>query len=387
MFSFVALGSEGDFCGIDKPGATSPCNVKDGTFSKEEIKEIVNKDSAAINEIHKVLKEGKVHLYFFYSYDCPHCKKAHAFLEEVKKQYPQLEVHQYEVKNNAANVEVFKAVAKGYDVLLQGIPAIFIGDKNFVGFDENVTCKAIIREIRRLQGEAVSCPDNEIDVPMIGTINTNTISLPAFTVYIGLLDGLNPCAMWVLAFLLGLMVYARDRKKMVLVGSTFVITSGAVYFLFMIAWLNVFVIVGYSRTITICLGIVAAIMGLFNIKGLFSKKETSFVTPKGVAVIGTIMLAVLVNFIELSCTLGLPAIYTKVLSLRGLRPVETYLYIGFYNLLYVLPLIIIVAVFTYVMESSKFTETHGKFLRIISGLLMLGLGIILMIFPQILVRG
>jgi thiol-disulfide isomerase/thioredoxin len=407
LFSFVAIASEGEFCGVEKPGTVTPCNVKGGTLSKKEITEIVKKDSTTIDGIYKEMKDGNVYLYMFYSYDCPHCKKAHAFLEEVKKQYPQLIVHQYEIKKNKNNVQLFRAAAKEYNVKPQGVPTIFIGNKNFVGFDENVTCKAIIKEIRRLKGETVSCPDNEIDIPFIGTVNTNTISLPAFTFYVGLLDGLNPCAMWVLAFLLGLLVYAENRKKMMFLGTTFVIASGVVYFLFMTAWVNIFLVIGYSKAITIGLGIVAIIMGLVNIKELFFfKKGVTLMIPESakpklykkaraviyeesgvLAVIGTIMLAVFVNFIELGCTIGLPAIYTRVLSLRGLKPLETYLYIGLYNVLYIVPLIIIVAGFTFTMGHFKFAEGHGKILKVISGLLMLGLGIILMAFPQILVRG
>ena len=130
IFSFVAFATEGDFCGIEKPGTTTPCNVKGGTFSQEEIKEVVKKDSTNIEKIYKVAKEGKIYLYMFYSYDCPHCKKAHAFLDEVKKQYPELLVQQYEIKKNQDNVKVFETVAKEYNVKPQGVPTIFIGDKN-----------------------------------------------------------------------------------------------------------------------------------------------------------------------------------------------------------------------------------------------------------------
>jgi thiol-disulfide isomerase/thioredoxin len=131
------FASSGDFCGIDnKPGTTAPCDVKGGAFSEDEIREIVKKDSTTLEEVYKEIKDGKVHLYLFYSYDCPHCKKAHAFLEEVKKQYPQLQVYQYEIKKNRDNVKIFETVAKQYDVRPQGVPTIFLGNKNFVGFNE-----------------------------------------------------------------------------------------------------------------------------------------------------------------------------------------------------------------------------------------------------------
>ncbi|MCX6112972.1 MAG: thioredoxin family protein [Proteobacteria bacterium] len=391
------------FCSVGD--SNSPCNVKGGFFSEQEVKNVMQHDAAPTDQIYKEMKDGKIYLYLFYAYDCPHCKKAHEFLEELKKQYPELIVLQYEVKKNKNNIKFFESVAGSYGVKPQGVPTIFIGGKNFVGFDEKVTCNAIIKEVRSLKGIKDSCATSEIDVPLLGTINIRTISLPMFTVYIGLLDGLNPCAMWVLMFLLGLMVYAKDRKKIIFLGTTFVVASGVVYFLFMTAWVNIFLVIGYSRFITIALGIVAVTMGLVNVKELFFfKKGISLMIPKSAkpklykksraiiyeknkifAVIGTIMLAVFVNFIELGCTVGLPAIYTRILSLKNLPPLQTYLYIAFYNVLYVVPLAIIVIIFAVTLGHMKFTDRFGKIFKLISGILMLLLGILLILFPGLLI--
>jgi len=411
--SFVCVNSyaddnhqdENSFCSVGVDQKTSPCNVPGGYFSEQEAKNVMKKDAAPIENIYKQMKDGKIYLYMFYAYDCPHCKKAHDFLEELKKQYSELVVLQYEVKKNRDNVKLFELVSKDYKVKPQGVPTIFIGEKNFVGFYDKVTCNAVIKEVRRLKGLKDSCDTSEIDVPLLGTLNIRSISLPMFTVYIGLLDGLNPCAMWVLMFLLGLMVYAGDRKKIIFLGTTFVIASGVVYFLFMTAWVNIFLVIGYSRFITIALGAVAVIMGLVNVKELFFfKKGISLMIPKSAkpklykksraiiyeknkifAVVGTIMLAVFVNFIELGCTIGLPAIYTRVLSLKNLPPLQTYLYIAFYNVLYVVPLAVIVIIFAVTLGHIKFTDKFGKIFKLISGLLMLLLGILLILFPGLLI--
>ncbi|MFH1223091.1 MAG: thioredoxin family protein [Pseudomonadota bacterium] len=405
---FGALSAQdAGVCTIGNDTKKAPCDVKDGTFSKEEVKQVIEKDSTPDVEIYKTATDGKIYLYLFYAYDCPHCKKAHAFLDELKKQYPDLVVDQYEIKKNRDNLKFFGTVAKEYGVALQGVPAFFVGDKSFVGFEQKYTCASIINEIKRLKGEKTECSPLEVDIPMIGKVNVGTISLPTFTIYMGFLDGLNPCAMWVLMFLLGLLVYAESRRKVIFLGTTFVVASGVVYFLFMTAWVNIFLVIGYSKAITIILGSVAVIMGLVNVKELFFfKKGISLMIPESVkpklykksrkvvnetnkflAVIGTIMLAVFVNFIELGCTVGLPAIYTRILSLRGLPPLTTYLYIALYNVVYVLPLAIIVATFAYTMGHFKFTEKHGKIFKLISGLLMLILGILLIAYPQILVLG
>ena len=149
----------------------------------------------------------------------------------------------------------------------------------------------------------------------------------------------------------------------------------------MTAWVNIFLIIGYSRFITITLGAIAVIMGLIKIKGqVFFKKDVSLVT-----VIGTIMLAVFANFIELGCTIGLPAIYTKVLSLKNIPPLQTYFYIAFYNVMYVLPLATIVIIFAIMLGHIKFTDRFGNIFKLISGILMLLLGILLMFFPGLLI--
>lgn len=402
----VSLSAQAQVCSVQKD-TVAPCDVKGGDLSKAEAIEIIKKDSAPVDKIYKTPDaDKKIYLYLFYSYDCPHCKEAHEFLDVLKKEHPELVVLQYEVKKNPANARYFETVAKDYGTKPQGVPTFFIGEKFFVGFSKDVTCAAIIEEINELNGVKHACPANEINIPMIGKINVNTISLPAFTLYIGFLDGLNPCAMWVLMFLLGLMVYAGSRKKILFLGATFVIASGFVYFMFMTAWVNIFLVIGYSKIITIVLGAVAVLMGLVNIKELFFfKKGVSLMIPESAkpklyaksrkiinegnkffAILGTIALAVFVNFIELGCTVGLPAIYTRVLSLRGLPTLETYLYIALYNVVYVVPLALIVGVFAYTMGHYKFTEKHGKLFKFISGLLMLVLGLLLLFYPNILVR-
>lgn len=385
----------------------APCNVEGGELSKTEALELMSKDSVVTESATKVRgADGKVYLYLFYSYDCPHCKKAHEFLEALKKDHPDLVIHQYEVKKNKENARYFKKVAEQYGTKPQGVPTFFIGEKFFVGFSKDVTCAAIIEEINELKGIEHLCPKNEINIPMIGVINVSTISIPALTLYMGFLDGLNPCAMWVLVFLLGLMVYAGSRKKIIFLGVTFVMASAVVYFLFMTAWVNIFLVIGYSNIITIVLGLIAIIMGLVNIKELFFfKKGFSLMIPESAkpklhakarkiihhdnkvfAFLSTIALAVFVNFIELGCTVGLPAIYTRILSLRGIDTVQMYAYIGLYNVLYVIPLAVIVAVFAYTMGHYKFTEKHGKLFKVISGILMLTLGLLLIFYPNILVR-
>lgn len=383
----------------------SVCSVDGGMLSEQETYNISKADSLSNEPIYQDIHQGKIYLYFFYAYDCPHCKKAHEVLEKLKRDHPDLIVKQYEVKKDSANAKYFEKVASVFNGSPKGVPTIYIGSKSFTGFYENVTCKSIIKEIKHLKGEEHDCERREIDIPMIGTISVDTISLPSFTIYIGLLDGINPCAMWVLMFLLGLMVYAQDRKKVIMLGTIFVATSGLVYFAFMSAWLNLFWIIGLSTTVTLILGIIAIVMGLINIKELFFfKKGISLMIPEKakpklykkarqvineqnskLAIAGTVLLAIFVNFIELGCTIGLPAIYTRILSVRDLSAIKSYMYMALYNIAYVVPLAVIVTLFAYTMGHYKFTEKHGKIFKLISGFLMLALGSLLAFYPELLV--
>jgi len=381
------------------------CSIENGYFSDKEIDLIKTQDASGFFNIYKEKVQNNIYIYYFYAYDCPHCKKANIFLDNLVKEHEELIVKKYEIKQNKHNLDFFYKITEAYNTHPMGVPSIFIGDKFFVGFYDDLTCVDIINELNKIKG--IDCINEDafnINVPMFGTISVDRISLPSFTFYLGLLDGLNPCAMWVLTFLLGLMVYAGNRKKVLFIGFTFIIASGLVYFLFMLAWFNLFSMIGYSRLITSVLAFFAIFMGLINIKELFFfKKGVSLMIPekfkpkiykkarevlnqknKFLAIFGTIVLAFFVNLIELGCTIGLPAIYTRILSLREVSYNLKVLYIALYNIAYIIPLLVIVLIFTATMNHFKLNEKHAKALKLISGLLMLLLGVILLAYPSLL---
>jgi hypothetical protein len=240
-----------------------------------------------------------------------------------------------------------------------------------------------------------------VDTPFFGRLSVRALGLPAFTLLLGLLDGVNPCAMWVLLFILSLLVNLRDRRKMVLIGGTFVAVSGFVYFAFMAAWLNIFLLVGLSWVTQVVLGGVAMLVGALNIKDFFAfGRGMSLVIPAVAkpgmyarvrrvlqaehlpgALAGVIVLAVLVNTIELLCTAGLPAVYTRILTLRQLPWWAYYGYLGLYNVAYMFDdsVMLILAVVT--LGRRKFQEKEGRWLKLLSGVVMLGLGVALIAQP------
>ena len=243
-------------------------------------------------------------------------------------------------------------------------------------------------------------------------------TFPVFTVILALLDGFNPCAFAVLAILLSLLVYAKSRAKMTLIGAIFIITSGVMYFLFIIILmlLRAEILGAYKEPIRIGVGIIALIAGAINLKDFFffkkgislsisSKRMGNLMgkmrhvvdqiknaTSKKaffIAILGTILLAIFVNIIELGCTLILPIEFIEVLitnygtQLHALH----YGYTALYSAIYVIPLFAILGTFLYSFKSMRVRERQGKVLKLIGGLVMLGLGLILIFKPELLVFG
>jgi hypothetical protein len=246
--------------------------------------------------------------------------------------------------------------------------------------------------------------DESVSLPLVGEVKTSSLSLPALTLAIAGCDAFNPCAFFVLLSLMGLLVHARSRWRMAVVGGTFVLFSGVFYFLFMAAWLNVFLLTGHLPVITLVAGVLALAAAAINIKDYFwFKRGVSLSIPEGAKpglfermrrlsaatsvapmLAGTLVLAAAANAYELLCTAGFPMIFTRVLTLRELPTSSYYGYLALYNVIYVVPLATIVAAFTLTLGRRKLQEREGRLLKLLSGVMMLELGGVLLIKPALL---
>ncbi|MCA9108859.1 MAG: hypothetical protein KDA52_02835 [Planctomycetaceae bacterium] len=247
--------------------------------------------------------------------------------------------------------------------------------------------------------------EDEVELPILGVVDASQLGMPAFTLAVGLVDGFNPCAMWVLLFLLSLLVNLKSRKKMLAIAGVFVFISGLAYFAFMAAWLNVFLFIGYLRPVQFMLGLISLIAGGIHIKDFFAfKKGVSLSIPDSAkpgiyarvrriinaetmwaAMLGAVVLAVLVNIIELLCTAGLPALYTNVLTMQKFPPWKNYAYLALYNMAYMLDDSIMVIIAVVTLGRRKLQEKEGRWLKLVSGLLIFTLGILMIFKPEWLV--
>lgn len=346
-----------------------------------------------------------VELHFFWSTTCPHCAAARPFVAKLPDRLPGLIVRSYEVTGDAANRERFRMMAAELGEEAQAVPAFIYCGRMEVGFDtDETTGRALEESLRRCQAGEAELGPQEMRLPVLGRVDPARWSLPVFTLVIAGLDAFNPCAFFVLLFLLSLMVHARSRARMIYVGGVFLFFSGLIYFLFMAAWLNVFRWLGEMAMVTLAAGIVAVMVGLVNIKDYFlfgqgpslsipaAAKPGLFERMRGLLradhlpalTVGTAVLAVAANSYELLCTAGFPMVYTRVLTLAELPTAAYYAYLAAYNVIYVLPLLAITLVFAWTLGARKLSETEGRFLKLLSGAMMLGLGGVLVVAPAAL---
>ncbi|HEY6006886.1 MAG TPA: hypothetical protein VIU40_01080 [Geobacteraceae bacterium] len=349
--------------------------------------------------------ESPVTLHFFWGAGCPHCAQAKPFLAQLRERYPRLQVESHEVFCDKANLQLLLSSSRALGQEATGVPTFIIAGHVYSGFSPDIA-RQLEQQVRATLDREARPPAavDAITVPLFGTVDAATLSLPFFTLVVAALDSFNPCAFFVLFFLLSLLIHVHSRTRMLLIGGIFVFFSGLVYFLFMAAWLNLFLLVGHLPAVTAGAGIVAVVIAAINIKDFFFFEEgVSLVIPDQAkprlfermrrivragslpAMVGsTVVLAAAANAYELLCTAGFPMVFTRVLTLRGLSTARYYLYLAGYNLVYVVPLAAIVAIFVVTLGSRKLTEWQGRLLKLLSGSMMLALGGVLLIRPTLL---
>jgi len=355
--------------------------------------------------------EPRVHLYFFWTRTCPHCRQARPLVEALPADYPWLELHSHDITRDMAGGVQYARMAAALGESANSVPAFLFCGRMMTGFDrpeptgqqlrqQLEDCRRHLAEPTAAEPVAVAAPP--LELPLVGRLDPGALSLPVLTVVLAGLDAFNPCAFFVLLFLLSLLAHQRDRRRMLLVGGIFVATSGLMYFAFMAAWLNVFLLVGMTAALRVGLAVVAMLIGLINVKDFFAfRRGVSLSIPESAkpglyararailkaeslpaSLAAVAALAVVVNFVELLCTAGLPAIYTAVLTGQDLSPLAHYGYLGLYILAYIADDALMVGTAVLALGSGKLGERGGRMLKLLSGVVMLALGAVMLLRPE-----
>jgi thiol-disulfide isomerase/thioredoxin len=343
-----------------------------------------------------VIAENQIIVDFYYSKSCGSCQAANQTFDEVTDHYQanysgKILFLKKEVGSNATNRNEMRARGVSF-------PSVVINNETKIP-KANITYDFLVVQIdayvKNLSSHEPYNP-NILYLPIIGKVNLSGFSLPVFTVVLAGLDSFNPCSFFILIFLLNLLLYLRSRRRMLLVGCIFIFFSGLFYYLFMFALFNSLLLTAtYIGVISLVAGTIALAIGALNIKDFFFTKqgptlsipeEKRAKTFKRIRALvkspslffmlgGTVFLAVTVNFYELLCTLGFPLVYTSRLTALHLPLLDYYLYLFFYNVVYVIPLIVILLVFTFTLGKTKLSEWQGQQLKLVSGLMITSFGL------------
>lgn len=359
----------------------------------------------------------EVNLYLFYGAECPHCEEELKYLDTLEDVY-NFNIIKYEVWHNEENAKLLSEVKSKLNVDNPYVPFTVIDNLGLTGFNENTKVQIENRIkyclkndcIDILEGDCViedPCDQSStFTLPVLGEINAKDVSLPIVAVVLGFLDGFNPCAMWILIFLISFLISTGNTKKMKILGTTFLLTSGVIYLFFMMAWINVSIQINKIVILRNIVAIIAIIAGLWNLKKYNDerKKEVGCtVTDKekrikiiekikkvvaenniAIAMLGIMILAVTVNIIELACSAGLPLLFTQILALNNLNDLQYFIYVLMYVIFFLIDDMII---FLIAVSSSKITGISNKYTKyshLIGGTLMVLIGLLLIFKPEII---
>ena len=354
---------------------------------------------------------------------CPHCAKAELFLQVLKREQPALRIVIHDVAQEPAALEQLQILAKNQGIGTVRVPAFQVGGQLIVGFSDELTTGQLIRgalaqaQTSKNQNTSGSCEaEQSLSCEAGAEVSTKAaqafmldffgyrlsldeVGLPLFTLAMGLLDGFNPCSLWVLILMISLLAPMNNRPRMFAIAGTFVAVEGLAYFIFMAAWLNLFLFIGLSRISEIVIAAIALLAGMINLKDFwFYGRGFSLSIPDAAkpdiyarmrrilqaqnlvgALIGTVVLAILVQIVELLCTSGFPALYTRILTLKQLDSMSYFGYLLLYNVAYMFDDVIILAIGVITLSQRRLQEKEGRWLKLISGLVMVGLGIYLIV--------
>ncbi len=405
------------------------------------------------SEVRVPIDTSKVNLYFFYGDGCPHCNKEEEFLDKLEEKYNKIDIHRYETWYNPDNAKLLDSI-RGDLKFGTGVPVLVVGEEAIVGYSnyeitgkkiedlvgdyvingcndvlapyfesgssvissngscehgcsaEGAECEHDCGCSADMNGDKVGA-DNTLNLPFIGEVHIGSLTLPVFTILIAAADGFNPCAMWVLLFLINLLLGMQDKKRMWILGFTFIFSSAVVYYFFVFTWLQLFLIVGLIIWVRLAVGLLAVGSGTYHLKEFWDnrkgtckvtdneKRKQTFTRLRAIvkekrmllALGGIILLAAAVNMVELLCSAGFPQTFTQVLALENLSPVQNQLYLLLYIFIFMLDDLFIFFLAMKTMQLKGISSHYSRWSNLVGGFLILLIGLLLLFKPEWLMFG
>jgi len=382
---------------------------------------------------------------------CPHCAALEEWLVDVVEAVPVLRVTEREVWYDEANRELFFQDAERLGFEPSGVPGVILQERVWLGWSAPVAEDLLAAIVGASRGETIhpglfgtpgveacdadglgcagggqethepgaddGAPGDEpprggqerssgsrVDVPLVGDVDLAGRSLLTSTLIIGFVDGINPCSMWVITVLLTIVVRTADRRRVIAVGTTFLVVTAAMYALYMFGIYSALAFASHIATIQYVAAGIAGVFGLVTLKDYFAfKKGISFTiadsakpglyqrmrraaTSKSLlpALGATVVLGAVVSLLETPCTAGFPVLWTGLLHAHGVTSVEAAGLFVAYMVPFLLDELIIFGIVVVTMRATRMHEKHGQLLKLYAGVMMLVLCVVMLVDPAIM---
>ena len=349
-------------------------------------------------------EDNKVNLYLFHGDGCPHCRDERNWLEGIKREYKnKLNVYYFEVWYNDANAKLMDKVREEFNVKEVGVPLTIIGGKYFSGFNASTAVNMENKIKEYLTDDKEESGENKKNLPLLGDVDLKSVSIPLVATILGFIDGFNPCAMWILLFLINLLFGMKDKKKAWTLGLLFLFISGFVYFLSMIG-INFVLGIATINWMKIVIAIFILIFGILNLRKYLKirkeeagctvvddKKRKNLISRMkkivnnksfGLSIIGVIVLGASVNLIEMACSLGFPLVFNEVLTVNNVVGITRIIYLLIYIFFYMIDDIVVFAISMITLEATGITNKYNKLCTLISAIIMIIMGVLLILKPE-----
>lgn len=350
------------------------------------------------------IEDGKVNFYLFKGEGCPHCADEEKWLQDIKKEYNDyVNFYEFEVWYDENNSKMMEKAKEIFDFSGPGVPFTVIGDKYYSGFSDSIGMMMENTINDYLNTEINDDFNKKIDIPILEKVNMKNSSLGIIAIVLGFVDGFNPCAMWILLFLINMFLGTKDKKKSWILGFTFLVISAFIYFLSMLG-INVIIGVATVGYLKIAIAIFILIMGIFSLrKYLKIRKEEAgcsivdnrkrkklvtkvkkIISSKSfiLSIVGISTLAISVNLIELACSLGFPMIFTEMLTINNITGISRILYLLLYVFFYMIDDMVVFTISMITLQATGITNKYNKLCVLVSSIIMIIMGLLLIFKPE-----
>ena len=347
------------------------------------------------------IESNKINLYLFHGAECPHCEEERNWLKKIEEEYKdKVNIYYFEVWHNDDNKKIMKKIQEEFNITRDAVPLTIIGDKYYLGFSSAISSSIenTIKEYSEIESDS-----NIIKLPIMGEVNVKSVSIPLVAVVLGFIDGFNPCAMWILLFLINLLFGMNNKKKAWILGITFLLISGFVYFLSMIG-INFVLGIATIKWMKIAIAIFILIAGILNLKKYIkirkeeagctvvdSKKRKKLITKMRniiknksfvLSLLGIIVLAASVNLIEMACSLGFPVVFNEILTVNSIKGFEKIIYLLIYIFFYMIDDMVVFGISMVTLEATGVTNKYNKLCTLVSSIIMIIMGLLLIFKPD-----